>query len=78
MTPFATRNHNQSELNMTVGGSAKKRFDLQASLAKPITWKMHKGPLKPVGAAEHGHCCPHPHPASAHCTDVKNVTIQSR
>ncbi|XP_014783753.1 nucleolar and spindle-associated protein 1 isoform X2 [Octopus bimaculoides] len=34
--------------NTPSSGAKKPKFDLQASLAKPITWKQHKGKLKPL------------------------------
>lgn len=47
-TPFKFN----ASLNNTLNGSmsAKKSFDLQASLARPITWKAHKGKLKPFNS----------------------------
>lgn len=47
-TPFKFN----ASLNNTLNGSmsAKKSFDLQASLARPITWKAHKGKLKPLNS----------------------------
>ncbi|KAK3093206.1 hypothetical protein FSP39_012635 [Pinctada imbricata] len=44
-TPFKFTATLNSSMNVTM--SAKKSFDLKASLARPITWKAHKGKLKP-------------------------------
>jgi len=44
-TPFKFTAPLPSTLNKTVG-STKKVFDLQASLARPLSWKPHKGKLK--------------------------------
>ena len=71
VTPFTFKG-NQSELNLTIG-STKKKFDLQASLAKPITWRMHKGPLKPLGEESKNHASP-----ILHKTDVKKAKVASR
>ncbi|KAL4237452.1 Nucleolar and spindle-associated protein 1 [Mactra antiquata] len=46
-TPFKFTAVNNSTLNSTVS-STKKTFDIKASLARPITWKAHKGKLKPL------------------------------
>lgn len=46
-TPFKFTAGNTSTLNQTEA-STKKVFDLKASLARPITWKAHKGKLKPL------------------------------
>ncbi|XP_046355846.2 nucleolar and spindle-associated protein 1-like [Haliotis rufescens] len=48
VTPFKFT----GSLNTTMpdGKSSKKAsFDLKASLARPVTWRAHKGKLKPVG-----------------------------
>nr|XP_022333096.1 nucleolar and spindle-associated protein 1-like isoform X1 [Crassostrea virginica] len=63
-TPFKFN----ASLNNTLNGSmsAKKpTFDLQASLARPITWKTHKGKLKPLNS-------------NGYQTSVKTPTTQTR
>ncbi|KAL5008756.1 hypothetical protein ScPMuIL_014337 [Solemya velum] len=45
-TPFRFNASMNTSLNTSVSGRAK--FDLQASLSRPITWKSHKGKLKPL------------------------------
>ncbi|XP_045187094.2 nucleolar and spindle-associated protein 1-like [Mercenaria mercenaria] len=47
-TPFKFTAVNPSTLNHTIASTKKPAFDLKASLARPITWKPHKGKLKPV------------------------------
>ena len=48
-TPFKFIGANTT-LNTTVN-SSRKAFDLKASLARPMTWKPHKGKLKPLDDA---------------------------
>ncbi|XP_029638147.1 nucleolar and spindle-associated protein 1-like isoform X1 [Octopus sinensis] len=38
--------------SISSSGAKKPKFDLQASLAKPITWKQHKGKLKPLAIGD--------------------------
>lgn len=45
--PFTPFNFGNKSLTLTPD-SAKCKFDLQASLAKPITWKKHTGKLRPM------------------------------
>ncbi|XP_033734028.1 nucleolar and spindle-associated protein 1-like isoform X2 [Pecten maximus] len=49
VTPFKFN----ASINTTLDDSKSttKKFDLKASLARPITWKTHKGKLKPLDAA---------------------------
>lgn len=48
--------------------ASAKKFDLQASLARPLTWKPHIGKLKPFSVGS----------AVSHQTDVKGVKVVSR
>lgn len=45
VTPF---NFGDKSLTLTPDSAKKCKFDLQASLAKPITWKKHTGKLRPM------------------------------
>ncbi|XP_021361752.1 nucleolar and spindle-associated protein 1-like isoform X2 [Mizuhopecten yessoensis] len=49
VTPFRF----DASINCTLNDSKSttKKFDLKASLARPITWKTHKGTLKPLETA---------------------------
>lgn len=47
-TPFRFTATLNTTLNKTQS-IKKSAFDLQASLAKPLTWVPHKGKLKPFG-----------------------------
>ncbi|XP_069117364.1 nucleolar and spindle-associated protein 1-like isoform X2 [Argopecten irradians] len=49
VTPFRFNATMNSTLNDSK--STSKKFDLKASLARPITWKTHKGKLKPLETA---------------------------
>lgn len=62
MTPF-----NTSQMDSTV--TSTKKFDLQASLAKPISWKPHLGKLKTFGDSG---------ALSSHRVDVKAVKTKTR
>jgi len=42
-TPFKFKSNNLNQT--TVAASPKKKFDLAASLSRPVTWKTHKGKL---------------------------------
>ena len=57
----------------------KKKFDLQASLAKPLTYKPHTGKLKPISSYKE-ECKPTVSEAKlkSHKVDVKNVKVVSR
>ena len=74
VTPFkftATLNqsHNKSGLNMSLNKSAHKaKFDLAASLTRPMTWKPHAGKLKPFTAGT----------TSVHQRDVKAVKVTTK
>lgn len=73
ITPFkfnATLNqsmgHNTS--NVSNKSMSKNRFDLAASLARPMTWKPHTGKLKPFLTG----------PVSTHQRDVKAVKVTTK
>lgn len=57
----------------------KKKFDLQASLAKPLPYKPHTGKLKPISSFKE-ECKPTVSGAKlkSHKVDVKNVKVVSR
>lgn len=46
--PFTPFNFGNKSLTLTPDSAKKSKFDLQASLAKPITWKKHTGKLRPM------------------------------
>ncbi|XP_030628212.1 nucleolar and spindle-associated protein 1 [Chanos chanos] len=49
-TPFIFSGN--TSLSNTPGTNKKKTFDLKASLSRPLTYKPHKGKLKPFGPAQ--------------------------
>lgn len=57
----------------------KKKFDLRASLAKPLPYKPHTGKLKPISSYKED-CKPTVSEAKlkSHNVDVKNVKVMSR
>lgn len=68
VTPFKFT----GSLNTTMpdGKSSKKpSFDLKASLARPVTWRAHKGKLKPVGDTSY---------AGQHNSGMKAPKVASR
>ncbi|KAG1950311.1 nucleolar and spindle-associated protein 1 [Pimephales promelas] len=50
VTPFVFNGNNS--MSVTPGTTNKNTFDLKASLSRPLTYKPHKGKLKPFGAQE--------------------------
>ncbi|GAB1608519.1 hypothetical protein Ahia01_001136100 [Argonauta hians] len=55
MSPKSTEKRPFSPLNFSVNktsSATKKKFDLQASLSKPISWKKHTGKLRPVAIGD--------------------------
>lgn len=63
----------------TPNPTPKKKFDLQASLAKPLPYKPHTGKLKPISPYKEK-CKPAVSGAKlkSHKVDVKNVEVVSR
>lgn len=65
-------------LNVTTP-TPRKKFDLQASLAKPLPYKPHTGKLKPISS-----CKEEVRPTMSHAkvknhkVDVKSVKVTSR
>lgn len=61
-------------LNQTLPVSQQKnKFDLQASLARPMTWKPHTGKLKPLKQENL-----YTKNVGAYRIDPKNVKVQSK
>jgi len=57
----------------------KKKFDLQASLSKPLPYKPHTGKLKPISSYKE-ECKPTVSEAKlkSHKDNMKNVKVVSR
>ena len=61
-----------TSLNQTLPISQQKqKFDLKASLARPMTWKPHTGKVKPF---QQGNLCSQN--AGAYRVDPKNINIK--
>jgi len=76
------RSCNNSTLNTTTGSVQNKKFDLQASLSKPLSYKPHKGKLIKFPYLKHDSKIPvrvakQPLPLN-HKKDVKSVKVTTR
>lgn len=76
------RYNSRLDTSSAVGSiSAKKKFDLQASLSKPLTYKPHKGKIVKfpyVGKDSKIPVRVNRKPLVDHKVDVKNVKVTSR
>ncbi|XP_062850975.1 nucleolar and spindle-associated protein 1-like [Trichomycterus rosablanca] len=59
-------------------GTNKKMFDLKASLSRPLTYKPHKGKLKPFGATQENAAPEKTQMVPSHQNNYKQHQVQTR
>ncbi|XP_066535063.1 nucleolar and spindle-associated protein 1 isoform X2 [Hoplias malabaricus] len=72
-TPFVF-----SGLPSTPGTNKKNAFDLKASLSRPLSYKPHKGKLKPFGAAHENAALNQSQTIPSHQKNFKQHQVQTR
>ncbi|XP_052468767.1 nucleolar and spindle-associated protein 1 isoform X1 [Carassius gibelio] len=75
-TPFVF-NGNNSE-SVTPNMSKKSAFDLKASLSRPLSYKPHKGKLKPFGAPQENTALNKSQTIPSHQKNYKQHQVQTR
>ncbi|XP_026134083.1 nucleolar and spindle-associated protein 1-like isoform X2 [Carassius auratus] len=75
-TPFVF-NGNNSE-SVTPNMSKKSAFDLKASLSRPLSYKPHKGKLKPFGAPQENTALNKSQTVPSHQKNYKQHQVQTR
>ncbi|XP_059373249.1 nucleolar and spindle-associated protein 1-like isoform X2 [Carassius carassius] len=76
VTPFVF-NGNNSE-SVTPNMSKKSAFDLKASLSRPLSYKPHKGKLKPFGAPQENTALNKSQTVPSHQKNYKQHQVQTR
>uniref|UniRef100_A0A8C1B5D9 Nucleolar and spindle associated protein 1 n=2 Tax=Cyprinus carpio TaxID=7962 RepID=A0A8C1B5D9_CYPCA len=76
VTPFVF-NGNNSE-SVTPSMTKKSAFDLKASLSRPLTYKPHKGKLKPFGAQQENTALNKSQTVPSHQKNYKQHQVQTR
>lgn len=79
LTYFAINRFLPANVPATPTPTPKKKFDLQASLAKPLPYKPHTGKLKPLSTYKE-ECRPTLTEAKlkSHRVDIKSTKVTSR
>nr|XP_017214268.1 nucleolar and spindle-associated protein 1 isoform X1 [Danio rerio] len=75
-TPFVFNGNNS--ISTTPGTTKKNTFDLKASLSRPLTYKPHKGKLKPFGDAQENTALNKSQTVPSHQKNYKQHQVQTR
>lgn len=76
VTPFVFSGNNS--ISITPGTTKKNAFDLKASLSRPLTYKPHKGKLKPFGDAQENTALNKSQTVPSHQKNYKQHQVQTR
>ncbi|KAK9964285.1 hypothetical protein ABG768_005475 [Culter alburnus] len=76
VTPFVFNGNNS--VSVTPGTTKKNAFDLKASLTRPLTYKPHKGKLKPFGDAQENTALNKSQTVPSHQKNYKQHQVQTR
>ncbi|XDV50523.1 hypothetical protein PO909_019570, partial [Leuciscus waleckii] len=76
VTPFVFDGNNS--MSVTPGTTNKNKFDLKASLSRPLTYKPHKGKLKAFGAAQENTELNKSQTVPSHQKNYKQHQVQTR
>ncbi|XP_056326251.1 nucleolar and spindle-associated protein 1 [Danio aesculapii] len=75
-TPFVFNGNNS--ISTTPGTTKKNTFDLKASLSRPLTYKPHKGKLKPFADAQENTALNKSQTVPSHQKNYKQHQVQTR
>ncbi|XP_067277261.1 nucleolar and spindle-associated protein 1 [Pseudorasbora parva] len=76
VAPFVFNGNNS--ISITPGTNKKNAFDLKASLSRPLTYKPHKGKLKPFGDAQENTALNKSQTVPSHQKNYKQHQVQTR
>ncbi|XP_051503714.1 nucleolar and spindle-associated protein 1 [Myxocyprinus asiaticus] len=76
VTPYVFSGNNS--MSATPGTTKKNTFDLKASLSRPLSYKPHKGKLKPFGAAQENTALNKSQTIPSHQKNYKEHQVQTR
>ncbi|KAI2657943.1 Nucleolar and spindle-associated protein 1 [Labeo rohita] len=76
VTPFVFNGNNS--VSVTPGVTKKNTFDLKASLSRPLSYKPHKGKLKPFGPPQENAALNKSQTVPSHQKNYKQHQVQTR